>query len=85
MLPTFINIGGKYPDQLLTIVIWGNIREKLGYAPEDKKYTGGMAVITGKVELYKGKPQIVITDPKQLSILYDEEVSVPQTPPIKNN
>jgi DNA/RNA endonuclease YhcR with UshA esterase domain len=78
--PTFINVGGAYPNQLLTVVIWGEVRNKLGYTPEDKKYSGGMTVVTGKVELYKDKPQIVINDPQQLQILYDEEVPASQLP-----
>src|SRR5690349_16248610 len=56
--PTFINVGGAYPSQKLTIVIWGDVRKKLTYKPEVKPYSSGMAIVTGKVELYKGKPQI---------------------------
>jgi DNA/RNA endonuclease YhcR with UshA esterase domain len=83
--PTLINIGGTYPNQVYTIVIFGEVRKKLGYAPEESKYAGGMAIVTGKVELYKGKPQIVITDPAQLQILYDEEVPAGKLPTIKQN
>lgn len=83
--PTFINVGGAYPNQLLTIVIWGDVRKKLNYAPEEEKYAHGMAVVSGKVELYKEKPQIVITDPSQLRILYDEEVPATQLPAIEKN
>lgn len=83
--PTFINIGAAYPNQLLTAVIWGDVRKKLGYNPEDSKFSGGMATVTGKVELYKGKPQIVITDPKQLLILYDDEVPQSEVPIVKQN
>src|SRR5688500_3066901 len=56
--PTFINVGGTFPNQLLTIVIWGDVRKKLGYAPEEKPFADGVAVVSGKVELYKEKPQI---------------------------
>lgn len=83
--PTLINVGGAYPNQLLTVVIWGDVRNKLGFVPEDKKFLGGMALVTGRVELYKGKPQIVITDPKQFDILFDEEVPVSQLPPVNRN
>jgi DNA/RNA endonuclease YhcR with UshA esterase domain len=83
--PTFINVGAAFPNQLLTIVIWGEVRKKLGYAPEEKPYANGVAVINGKVELYKGKPQIVISDPSQLRILYDEEVPASQVPPIERH
>lgn len=81
--PTFINVGGAYPNQLLTIVIWADVRKNLGYDPSDKKNVGGMAVVTGKVELYRDKPQIVITDPSQLQIFIDEEVPASQVPPIQ--
>ena len=72
--PTFISLGAAYPNQLLTIVIWQDVKEKMGFNPAQEKYVGGMAVVTGKIELYKGKPQIVITTFLQFDILYDEEV-----------
>ena len=78
--PTFINVGGAFPDQLLTIVIWGDVRKQLNYAPEEKPYVNGFAKVSGRVELYRGKPQIVISNPSQLSILYDEEVPAGQVP-----
>ena len=81
--PTFINVGGTYPAQKLTIVIWREVRKKFTYKPEEKPYSTGMAIVSGKVELYKGKPQIVVTDPEQLKIAYDEEVPLSQLPPIE--
>ncbi|MBB1287271.1 hypothetical protein HRH25_23045 [Flavisolibacter sp. BT320] len=81
--PTFINVGGVFPNQLLTIVIWGNVRKNLGYAPEEKPYVNGFAKVSGRVELFRGKPQIVITNPSQLSILYDEEIPVSQVRPME--
>jgi hypothetical protein len=72
--PTFINLGGAYPNQLLTIVIWSDVRKKMGYDPSDKKNEGGLAIVIGKLELYKDKPQIVIVDPSQLRIIVDEVV-----------
>ena len=82
--PTFINLGAAYPNQLLTVVIWGDVRKKLDYSPEEKKYAQGMAAVSGKVELYNGKPQIVIKDSSQFKIIYDEEVPASQVPPIDN-
>src|SRR5215217_3817479 len=79
--PTFINVGAAYPNQLLTIVIWGNVRAKLGYKPE-QEFAKGFITVVGKVELYKDKPQIIIKAPEQLIILRDEEVPVDEIPPI---
>ena len=79
--PTLINMGAAYPDQLLTVVIWGDVRTQLGYKPEEE-LPKGIAVVYGKIELYKGKPQIVIKTPDQLMLLRDEEVPADQIPPI---
>jgi DNA/RNA endonuclease YhcR with UshA esterase domain len=35
----------------------------------EKLFTNADLSITGKVELFKGKPQVVITDKSQLSVL----------------
>jgi hypothetical protein len=83
--PTLINVGGAYPNQLLTIVIWGYVKKEFDYDPGDKKNVGGIAVVTGKVELYKEKPQIVVNDPSQLRIFVDQEVPASQVPPVENN
>jgi hypothetical protein len=80
--PTFINIGAAYPNQLLTVVIWGDVRSKLPYKPEEK-LKQGLLTIYGKVELFKDKPQIVISNPDQLVFKYDEEVSADKVPPIE--
>jgi DNA/RNA endonuclease YhcR with UshA esterase domain len=81
--PTFINVGAMYPNQSLTVVVWDDVRKKLTYDLSDKKFAQGFAVVTGKVELYKDKPQIVIRDSKQLVFIYDEEVPADKIPPIE--
>jgi DNA/RNA endonuclease YhcR with UshA esterase domain len=52
-------------------VIWGNVRKEFKIDLADKKYAQAMVQVTGKVELYKDKPQIVITDPGQLSFVVE--------------
>jgi len=63
--PTFLNVGGGYPNPPLTLVIWGDVRSKFKNAPEIF-YPGKKEWITGKVELYKNKPQIVIYNTNQI-------------------
>lgn len=81
--PTLINLGAKYPNQLLTVVIFKDVKDKLGYNPLEEKYVQGVVVAKGRIVLYKDKPQIVISDPKQISFIYDEEVPASQVPPIE--
>ena len=63
--PTFLNVGGAYPNQPLTVVIWNNTRKLFAYKPEEK-LKGRLVCFTGKLELFKNKPQIVIQKPEQL-------------------
>ena len=51
--PTFINLGPSYPNQLLTIVIWGQLRIKFEKTPE-ALFADKEICVTGKIELYKG-------------------------------
>lgn len=63
--PTFLNFGEPYPHQLATIVILGNDRAKFG-APE-ADFNGKRICVTGFIRLFGGKPQIVVTEPNQIS------------------
>src|SRR5687767_64710 len=59
--PTLINIGGAFPNHLLTVVIYGDDRKNFQPSPEEllKDRT---VVIKGKIELYRDRPQIVVKD-----------------------
>jgi hypothetical protein len=63
--PTYLEIGAEYPNQLLTIVIWGKYRQNFEYRPE-MVYAFRNACITGKLELNKDKPQIIVSKPSQV-------------------
>jgi len=63
--PTFLNLGAAYPNQLLTVVIWGDVRKQFKVYPEDT-FIQKEVCITGKIELYKDKPQIVIKQNTQI-------------------
>jgi hypothetical protein len=65
--PTFLNAGGNYPNAPLTIVIWADGRKDFKNKPEEY-YTGKTVCITGKLELFKDKPQIVINNESQLAV-----------------
>jgi micrococcal nuclease len=62
---TLIDMGGSHPRELLTLVIKGDDRKKFKSAPEES-FKGKNVCVTGKVIDYKGKPEIMITDPGQI-------------------
>jgi len=55
--PTFINLDKPYPNQVFTILIWGENRASVGRFPE----TGKVCVV-GTITQYHGKPEIVVRD-----------------------
>ena len=65
--PTFLNIGAKYPDQKLTVVIWGEVRKQFDFKPEEF-YKEKQVCILGKITEYQKKPQIVIAAINQITI-----------------
>src|SRR5581483_7318618 len=62
--PTFLNFDAKYPNHTFTAVIFGDDRAKFG-APE-KDYLEKTICVTGKIEEYNKKPQVVLTSPEQV-------------------
>jgi len=62
--PTFLNLDTPYPNQVFTALIWGNDRSKFG-EPE-KALEGKRICVSGAIELYRGKPEIILYDRGQL-------------------
>jgi DNA/RNA endonuclease YhcR with UshA esterase domain len=60
-----LNLGKPYPNQVFTAVIWGSDRSKFG-SPENS-LNGKQVCVTGHIQLYRGKPEIVVRDTNQLS------------------
>ncbi len=63
---TLLNLGAEFPKQLLTLVIYKADLSK--FKEPEKTYLQKKVCITGKLVLFNEKPQIVVTEPKQLSI-----------------
>jgi DNA/RNA endonuclease YhcR with UshA esterase domain len=70
--PTFLNVGGAFPNQLLTLVVWGKDRTSFKGAPEET-YPGQLVQIAGRVELHRGKPQIVLYHDRQITMGIDSQ------------
>ena len=65
---TLINVGAPYPNQVFTIVVLPDVRNQLHVIPTSND-AGNIVWVTGRVELYKGKPQIVVKNIHQLDII----------------
>jgi len=65
--PTLLNAGARYPDNPLTIVIFGENRVLFKNKPEEF-YLDKNICVTGRIVMYKGKPEIIITSEDQIKI-----------------
>ena len=63
--PSFLNLDQPYPNQIFTILIWGENRPKFKEAPE-KYFKGKRICVTGVIEIYRGTPEIIVNDPSQI-------------------
>lgn len=70
--PTLLNMGALYPNQKLTLVILGASRKNFNAAPE-VSYTDQMVWVIGKIEMFEGKPQIVLSSKAQIGVIDEEE------------
>lgn len=64
--PTFLNLDKPYPQQIFTVVIWGDDRAKFGTpetALQDKKIC-----VTGKIQSYQGKIETVVSEVYQIKV-----------------
>ncbi|WP_339811891.1 hypothetical protein [Zunongwangia profunda] len=59
--PTYLNMGGRYPNQTFTVVIWGQeaMQFPMGFL---KSLEGERIAVSGVIVDYRGKPQIVVGD-----------------------
>jgi hypothetical protein len=61
--PTFINLDSAYPNQVFTILVWGDDRKNVGELPR----VGSRVCASGVIQNYKGVPEIVVRSSRQLS------------------
>jgi micrococcal nuclease len=60
---TFIDVGGHFPDQAFTGVIFKGDVSKF---PNVESLTGKVVDMTGPVHAFKGKPETILNDPAQI-------------------
>lgn len=72
--PTLLNLGGNYPNQLLTVTIFEIDRKNFPFNPEDY-YPNVEVCVTGKLVEYKGSPEMIVQSPEQVKVQLATNVS----------
>jgi len=60
----FLNMGGKYPNQAFTAFIPAS---SAGQFSNLQQYQGQTVSVSGKITLYRGKPEIIVNLPSQIT------------------
>ena len=63
----FLNMGGDYPNQAFTAFMPIKSAD-IELISNAKQYEGKNVAVTGKIQLYKGKPEIVVTRKAQIVV-----------------
>ncbi len=62
--PTFIDMGGKYPNDQFEVLIWKEDRSKFSY--DLQSLDQAKICVTGVIKEYKGKPEVEVSTPDQM-------------------
>jgi DNA/RNA endonuclease YhcR with UshA esterase domain len=57
-------MGGKFPNQAFTAFIPSASAARFS---NPQQYEGRTVAVSGKIALYKGKPEIIVNSPSQIS------------------
>ncbi len=60
---TFIDMGGRYPNNSFTVVIFSGNASKF---PNLDALIGKTVDVTGSIRLHNGRPEIILNDPGQI-------------------
>jgi hypothetical protein len=63
--PTFLNLGRPYPNHVFTALVWGVDRAAFSEPPEALE--GRQICVEGVISEYRGRPQIVVSRPSQIT------------------
>lgn len=73
--PTFLHFGRAYPRQVFSVLIREEHRGKFAFPPEDT-YLKQNICVTGRLDNYRGIPQIELRSPLQIAL---DGTGVPET------
>ena len=62
---TFLNMGGRYPNNVFTAVIFADDASKF---PDVDSLIGKTVGISGSIGVYKGRPEIILNDAAQIKV-----------------
>lgn len=65
--PHYINMGGRFPNNAFTLVIWESDMANFDYVLTTLE--GKQLAITGRIAEYRGKPQIIVKNSGQIKVM----------------
>ncbi|EEW24025.1 hypothetical protein [Rhodobacter ferrooxidans] len=59
----FLNFGGRFPNEVFYAVVFEDYADLF---PDARDMEGRIVAISGMIEMYKGKPEIILMSPDQI-------------------
>jgi hypothetical protein len=72
-----LNLGGEYPNQLLTVAVQPSYRTSEIVMPNESS-KGEIARVKGRIVMYNDKPQIVVRSSNELALSSGDAIVVPK-------
>ena len=63
--PTFLDFDKPYPEETFAAVIWAADRAK--FRTSESALLGKQVCVTGVIQLFRGRPEVILRDPSQLT------------------
>ncbi len=64
--PTFLNLGGEYPNHSFSVVVWGDDKKSLNI--DLNSLEGKIVKFKGLVRENNGKPSIIVSSAEQIKV-----------------
>lgn len=61
-----MNLDRRYPQQIFTVVVWGDDLPKFGNLADT--YSGRKVCAHGVITRFRGQPEIIVHQPKALEV-----------------
>ena len=69
--PTFLNLGRPYPNQVFTVLVWGDDRPRFDRPPEER-FRDRRICVTATIRKHRGTPQVIVRRPEQIEIVEEQ-------------
>jgi len=62
----FLNFGPEYKTAFAVVIFTGDLKNFKSIGEPTEYYLGKRVVVSGRIKIYKGRPEIIVENPRQI-------------------